>query len=120
MGLRDAPATVRIFYKQGHHSHIFTSPDLTGLHVGDPSMRKAYDWIGTAVSALVEAMCGVKARYEPDHQFEQVKELVENSRKDNVLLTTVMLATLRGVDDDHGHPAAATGGQGARRAGRRK
>jgi hypothetical protein len=72
------PDKVQIAYKRTYRSHVFTSPDLKGLHVGGPDLLKAYQGIAPSVSALVEAMLGVNAEYEVDMTYEKFQQAIAN------------------------------------------
>lgn len=65
------PETVSVFYRRAGNVHVFTSPDLRGLHVGHRDLRCAFDLIAQAVSGLVELKFGVVAGYEPERSFDE-------------------------------------------------
>ena len=67
------PSTVRIFHRRAGHVHIFTSPELRGLHVGHSDLEQAFALIPEAVSGLVELETGIDAIYEPEAPFEQFR-----------------------------------------------
>jgi hypothetical protein len=73
-----APNPVRIFHRRAGCLHIFTSPDLRGLHVGHSDLEQAFALIPEAVSGLVELESGIDAIYEPEAPFEQFKLKVLN------------------------------------------
>lgn len=91
-----APQAVRIWHKQVGASHIFTSPDLPGLHIGDPELRRAFDMISPAVSLLVEAIYGVEEEYVPDTSFENLEETLHTSESSegtsNLMIANAVLA----------------------------
>jgi hypothetical protein len=67
------PSTVRIFHRRAGCVHIFTSPELRGLHVGHSDLEQAFALIPEAVSGLVELETGIDATYEPEAPFEQFR-----------------------------------------------
>jgi hypothetical protein len=67
------PSTVRIFHRRAGHVHIFTSPELRGLHVGHSDLEQAFALIPEAVSGLVELETGIEATYEPEAPYEQFR-----------------------------------------------
>src|SRR3954463_11644000 len=68
-----APNPVRIFHRRAGCVHIFTSPELRGLHVGHSDLKQAFTLIPEAVSGLVELETGIDATYEPGAPFEQFR-----------------------------------------------
>ncbi len=72
--VRNPPVSVRILYKRAGMSHIFYSPDLPGLHVGDIDLRKAFGLIVEAVSGLVEVKYNKQLDYSTDMSFEQFEQ----------------------------------------------
>ena len=67
------PNPVRIFHRRVGCLHIFTSPDLRGLHVGHSDLEQAFALIPEAVSGLVELETGINATYEPEVPFEHFR-----------------------------------------------
>jgi len=60
-----APNPVRIFHRRAGCVHIFTSPELRGLHVGHSDLEQAFALIPEAVSGLVELETGVEGTRSP-------------------------------------------------------
>lgn len=87
---------MRIWHKQVGGTHILTSPDLPGLHIGDPRLDRAFDMISPAVSVLVEAIYGIEAEYEPDVSFENLQETLDAGGKEasqqNLMIATAIMA----------------------------
>lgn len=75
----DIPETVSVYYRRVGEAHIFTSPDLRGLHVGDSDLRDAFESIVDAVSGLVFLTFGVDTGYAPDITFEKFsRQLIDH------------------------------------------
>jgi hypothetical protein len=84
-GFGGPPDKVRIAYKRTYKSHVFTSPDLKGLHVGGPDLLKAYKGIAPSVSALVEAMFGGHAEYDVDMPYEKFKQEIAHLESGGII-----------------------------------
>jgi hypothetical protein len=78
------PAMVRIFYRHAGRVHVFTSPDMRGLHVGHSDLRQAFALIPQAVSGLVELETGVEAVYEAEVSFEEFEAQLSNNSSDGL------------------------------------
>lgn len=99
------PEAVRVLYNKAGVSHVFTSPDLPGLHIGHPDLRAAFDVIARAVGGLVAADYGVEAEYTCDLSFDEFRRLIEP--KGEVLDLQQFLPALTLVRGDHGGARAA-------------
>jgi hypothetical protein len=82
--LAEAPSAVGIYHRVVGDSHIFTSPDLPGMHVGHPDARAAFAMIAPAVGLLVGATYGVNAEYEPDIKCEDFMMSLNHDLSDEV------------------------------------
>lgn len=67
------PEIIRVYHRQVGTSHVFTSHDLLGLHVGHPDLRAAYDMIAPATSMLVSAEWEREVEYQPEASFEELE-----------------------------------------------
>jgi hypothetical protein len=91
-----APNPVRIFHRRAGCLHIFTSPELRGLHVGHSDLEQAFALIPEAVSGLVELETGIDAVYEPEAPFEQFRVKVSDDGELD-LASPVLLMKTRAV-----------------------
>ncbi|NYZ16741.1 hypothetical protein HL658_29700 [Azospirillum sp. RWY-5-1] len=68
------PETISVYYRMVGPVHVFTSPELRGLHIGNEDLAEAFRLIPVAVSGLLEIKTGVHAVYEPDVSFAEFEE----------------------------------------------
>lgn len=94
----DAPETVSIIYRKAGTVHVFTSPDLRGLHVGHQNLKRAFEMIPEAVSGVVELTCGIEAEYEPDLSYDEFR-----SRLDSDEITCQLTVSLGHHGHTHNH-----------------
>ena len=75
----DAPALVRIFHSRAGQEHVFTSPDIPGLFLGNADIRAAFDLVPDAVESLVLACHGVAVSYKPEMSFEEFQTRIDSN-----------------------------------------
>ncbi len=79
------PETVQVLYKRAGQTHVFTSPDLNGLHIGNSDLEAAFKLIVDAISALVEADTGATTAYKFDMSFEEFETSIRPSQDGGVV-----------------------------------
>jgi hypothetical protein len=68
---RVPPAKVTLAYRVigEAKTHVFTSEDVPGLHIGSHSLEKAFNEAVAAVGELISHMCGCHVVYQPAVSF---------------------------------------------------
>jgi hypothetical protein len=69
---------VRITHRMIGVSHVFESPDLEGLYVGDADLAQAFDLILTGVRVLTFAIRNLDIDWTLDVSFAEVKNRIAN------------------------------------------
>ncbi len=59
-----APRSVKIIYRKVGSTHVFTSPEFPGLHIGASCKRRAYRALGCALSGHASFVLGRNVKYE--------------------------------------------------------
>ncbi|MFN8702146.1 MAG: hypothetical protein ACK5X0_08485 [Rhodospirillales bacterium] len=86
------PATIRITYQKVGPSHVFESPDLEGLYVGDVSLAEAFALVIPGVKALTRAIWRSDVDYKLDVTLAEFKRRIAGEGvEDSELLTSTQL-----------------------------
>ena len=80
------PAKITVLYRNIGTGHVFTSPDLDGLHVVRSELKPAYELLLTLVSALLHRRIGgPKVKY---HFAKGFDAFAKAARQRNPLIPT--------------------------------
>ena len=91
------PATIRITYQMVGPSHVFESPDLEGLYVGDVSLAEAFALVIPGVKALTRAIWKSDVDYKLDVTLDEFKRRItgEGVEDSELLTSTQLLAEIK-------------------------
>lgn len=76
-----APKEVRVLYRDLGQVHVFTSPDLPGLHHANVDIRKAYETLPALVAELVELQFKQHEHYRLDRDFDAFQATLNSSEE---------------------------------------
>jgi hypothetical protein len=64
-----APQRVTLIYREVGNTHVFTSPELRGFHIGMCDLNAAFDSAVLALGEHVSLLFNCKAKYHVDGGF---------------------------------------------------
>src|SRR5579862_3754017 len=95
---RVPPAKVTLAYRVigEAKTHVFTSEDVPGLHIGSHSLEKAFNEAIAALGEIVSHMCGCHVVYQPAISFRDfVARLEKRDLPANELLSSKFVVVTR-------------------------
>jgi hypothetical protein len=88
------PLKITVLYRPVGGAHVFTSPDIDGLHVARSELKPAYDLLLSVVAALLHRrLGGTRALYHFAKGFEAFERAIRN--RNPLLPTKLVLSRVR-------------------------
>lgn len=75
---RIAPKEVQVLYRNLGRVHVFTSPDLPGLHHAHMNLKTAFETLPEVVADLVHLQYKKSHHYSLDRAFEEFQETLRS------------------------------------------
>ena len=94
MEKQSSPLKITVLYRPVGGAHVFTSPDIDGLHVAQSNIRPAYDLLLSVVAALLHRrLGGARARYHFAKGFEAFERAIRT--RNPLVPTKLVLSRVR-------------------------
>lgn len=96
------PSEIIIVYRGVGKTHVFTSPELRGFHIGSASLKTVFDTAPDALSKHVSLLFGSDVHYHLDMSFKEFEASLDSSEP---MLPGLLIAYIKGAY--HRNDAAA-------------
>lgn len=97
------PERVTLLYREVGHTHVFTTSEWVGFHIGSSKLRVAFEKAIEALGEYATELYGCSATYVPEIPFEEFERHLHDPgiAPDELLTRSLVIATRKKTPELH-------------------